>query len=89
MFTARYGLGLYIKQSALGLYRVKPQMEYKITVTLLSVCAGGLGRDSVVGVATGYGLDGPGIESRQGGGRFSAFFFAGIYFVLTIPNILF
>jgi hypothetical protein len=28
-----------------------------------------VGRDSVVGIATRYGLDGPGIESRWGGGR--------------------
>ena len=26
----------------------------------------GVGRDSAVGIATGYGLDGPGIESRWG-----------------------
>jgi hypothetical protein len=26
-------------------------------------------RDSVVGTATRYGLDGPGIETRWGGGR--------------------
>ena len=31
-----------------------------------------MGRDSSVGIATGYGLDGPGIESRWGGARFSA-----------------
>jgi hypothetical protein len=30
-----------------------------------------VGAGSSVGIATGYGLDGPGIESR-GGGRFSA-----------------
>jgi len=30
-----------------------------------------VGRDSSVGVATGYGLDYPGIESRWGGGFFS------------------
>jgi len=30
------------------------------------------GPGSSVGIATGYGLDGPGIESRWGGGRFSA-----------------
>jgi len=30
-----------------------------------------VGRDSSVGIATGYGLDGPGIESRWGA-RFSA-----------------
>jgi hypothetical protein len=29
-------------------------------------------RDSSVGIATRYGLDGPVIESRWGGGRFSA-----------------
>jgi hypothetical protein len=28
-----------------------------------------VGRDSSVGVATLYGLDGPGIESRWGGGE--------------------
>jgi hypothetical protein len=32
----------------------------------------GEGRDRAVGVATDYGLDGPEIESRWGGGRFSA-----------------
>ena len=31
-----------------------------------------VGRDSSVGTATRYGLDGPGIESRWGGVRFSA-----------------
>ena len=31
-----------------------------------------LGRDSSVGAATHYRLDGPGIESRWGGARFSA-----------------
>ena len=30
------------------------------------------GRDSSVGIATRYGLDGPEIESRRGGARFSA-----------------
>ena len=30
------------------------------------------GPDSSVGTVTGYGLDGPGIESRWGGARFSA-----------------
>ena len=30
------------------------------------------GPGSVVGIATGYGLDGPGIASRWGGARFSA-----------------
>jgi hypothetical protein len=31
-----------------------------------------VGRDSSVGMATGYGLDGPRIESRWGGARFTA-----------------
>ena len=31
-----------------------------------------VGRDSAVGIATCYGLDGPGIESRWGGAKFSA-----------------
>jgi hypothetical protein len=30
-----------------------------------------LSRDSSVGIATGYGLDGPGIESRWGGEIFA------------------
>jgi hypothetical protein len=34
---------------------------------LISGCPGKpVGRDSVVGIATRYGLDGPGIESRWG-----------------------
>jgi hypothetical protein len=33
---------------------------------------GKVGRDSSVGIATCHGLDGPGIESRWGGARFSA-----------------
>ena len=31
-----------------------------------------MGHDSSVGIANRYGLDGPGIESRWGGARFSA-----------------
>jgi hypothetical protein len=31
-----------------------------------------VGRDSSVGIATNYRLDGPGIESQWGGGGFSA-----------------
>jgi hypothetical protein len=37
----------------------------------VSKARGGLGRDSSVGIATRYRLDGPGIESRWGA-RFSA-----------------
>jgi hypothetical protein len=37
-------------------------------VSYVSTCGPG----SSVGIATGYGLDGPGIESRLGGARFSA-----------------
>jgi len=36
--------------------------NYRITVHPI------VGRDSVVGIANGYGLDGPGIESRLGRG---------------------
>jgi hypothetical protein len=32
--------------------------------TIVCVCVEGGGRDSSVGIATRYGLDGPGIESR-------------------------
>ena len=35
-------------------------------VEFVNVKPGGLSRDSSVGVATRYGLDGPGIESRWG-----------------------
>ena len=31
-----------------------------------------MGRDNSVGIATRYGLDGPGVESRWGGAKFSA-----------------
>jgi hypothetical protein len=40
-------------------------LECKCAVTKLN-----WGRDSVVGIAIRYGLDGPGIESRGGGARF-------------------
>jgi len=43
-------------------------------MTCMCVCVcgcGSVGRDSSVGIATRYGLDGPGIESRWGGGSFS------------------
>ena len=39
---------------------------------ILKICTLLSGPGSVVGIATGYGLDGPGIESRWGGARFSA-----------------
>jgi hypothetical protein len=38
-------------------------------ITLRPLCRAG--RDSAVGVATRYELDGPGIKSRWGGGRFT------------------
>ena len=38
---------------------------------IYNVCLHNCGPGSVVGIATGYGLDGPGIESRWGA-RFSA-----------------
>ena len=37
--------------------------EYKV---LAVISLQNVGRDSSVGIATGYGLDGPGIESRWG-----------------------
>ena len=37
--------------------------DQKYFLTTIPPC---VGRDSSVGIATGYGLDGPGIESRQG-----------------------
>jgi hypothetical protein len=46
-----------VRLSALGSGRFTPQ---ELFLVLISV----KGRDSSVGIATGYGLDGPGIESR-------------------------
>ena len=43
-------------------------VDIRMDLALLIVCWCGL--DSSVGIATGYGLDGPGIESRRA--RFSA-----------------
>ena len=42
------------------------------TISKITVLIVWRGRDSSVGIATGYGLDSPGIESRWGGARFSA-----------------
>jgi hypothetical protein len=42
-----------------------------ICVLFISLHCASCGPGSVVGIATGYGLDGPGIKSR-GGARFSA-----------------
>ena len=41
------------------------QKPLKLSNIYIYMCVGG-GRDSVVGIATCYGLDGPGIESRWG-----------------------
>jgi len=38
---------------------------------ILGYLAENVGRDSVVGIVSRYALDGPGIESREGGARFS------------------
>ena len=62
MFTARYGLIPYMKQITFRLLKVK---------TFVSPNTVEVGRDSSVGIATGYGLDGLGIESRWGGEIFS------------------
>jgi hypothetical protein len=42
------------------------------TENILAELSTGMGHDSSVGIATRYGLDGPGIESRWVGARFSA-----------------
>ena len=54
-----------------GLYRdcftfTLPFFIKSITVYLQVVCCCYSGSGSVVGIATAYGLDGPGIESRWG-----------------------
>jgi hypothetical protein len=41
-------------------------VEVELHVSLSSALNGGVGRDSSVGIATRYELDGPGIESRWG-----------------------
>ena len=45
------------------IFKVQAVQTESIIVGLLDLC---VGRDSSVGIATGYGLDGPGIESRWG-----------------------
>ena len=42
-------------------------MQIVFVIHLLTLYGAGMGRDSSVGIATRYGLDGPGIESRWGG----------------------
>ena len=44
---------------------VKSAKELNIFI-LFRACTNFVGRDSAVGIATRYGLDGPGIESRWG-----------------------
>jgi hypothetical protein len=44
---------------------------FEIIMKLANVCLSSCGPGSSVGIMTGYGLDGPGIESRWGA-RFSA-----------------
>jgi hypothetical protein len=46
-----------------------PQLPIKIIIIFVKSSAD---RDSSTGIATRYGLDGPGIESRCGGAKFSA-----------------
>ena len=48
--------------------------EYKVKYTYITFV---VGRESSVGIATRYGLGGPGIESLGGGARFSAPFHTG------------
>jgi len=43
-----------------------PDIRTALFHTLLSAFENARDRHSVVGIATGYGLDGPGIESRWG-----------------------
>jgi len=45
--------------------------EYRLSFFMPAFCLG-VGQDIAVGIATRYGLDGPGVESRWGGARFSA-----------------
>jgi hypothetical protein len=63
-------------------------MLFQATVILIYVCLVelGAGRDSSVGIATRYGLDGPGIESRRGGGEI---FRTGTNQLLGPPSLLY
>jgi hypothetical protein len=45
-------------------------MCQRVRLTFLWLCMLEVGRDSAVGIATAYGLWGPEIESRWGGGDF-------------------
>ena len=47
--------------------------QLEVPAALTPVQNHGVGRDIVVGIATRYGLDGPGIESRWGGEIFHNF----------------
>jgi len=74
VFTERYGLGLLNKTDYVSFLKCCHTHKHTNTRTnrdmyihqlcLLSVCFCGPG--SSVGIATDYGLDGPGIESRWG-----------------------
>jgi len=50
-----------VKYSKLGTYWMKELLQQSMLSDMYYV---GMDRDSSVGIATGYGLDGPGIESR-------------------------
>jgi hypothetical protein len=47
------------------------QLFKQLRTIIFSIICREMGPGSSVGIATGYGLDGPGIESRWGGGDFS------------------
>ena len=51
-----------------GLLKYKALLFLPVIIIDLTLCTmwSGVGRDSSVGIATRYGLDGPGIESRWG-----------------------
>jgi hypothetical protein len=53
-----------LHDSSIGPLHLTP---FSAALASISVCfESGVGRDSAVGIATRYGLDGPGIESRWG-----------------------
>ena len=64
---------LYLLHNRLDICEEKKRADYMVLTgerererDLLSTAAGLCGPGSVVGIAIGYGLDGPGIESRWG-----------------------
>ena len=65
----RYSVALFVVMRYCIVFNFTSFM-FQTLVTLNFSLINNRARDSVVGIATRYGLDGPGIESRRGGETF-------------------